>query len=124
MAVDKDFYMNVYGGSDLPDIDRLLVRAERAVECLIVTDPVTDREQRYYDLAVCAQAEYIALCGGVEAWAVSSSGNASNITVGSFSMSQGGASAESGKNTARGICSEVFGLLEKGGLLYRGCCAW
>ena len=121
MAVDKDFYTNVYGGNEYPDIDRLLVRAERAVECLIVTDPVTEREQKYYDLAVCAQAEYMGLCGGVEAWAVSVSGTASSFSVGSFSMSSGGSSAGGMSGTAKGISEEAFAFLEKGGLLFRGC---
>ena len=121
MAVDKDFYTNVYGGGEFSDIDRLLIRAERAIECLIVTDPVTEREQNYFNLAVCAQAEYMGLCGGVEAWAVSVSGDASSFSVGSFSMSSGGSSGSSSGGNAKGIADEAFALLEKGGLLFRGC---
>lgn len=121
MAVDSRFYYEVYGGSEYADIDRLLLRAENEIECLIVTYPVTEREQRYYNLAVCAQAEYMGLCGGVEAWQSSSSGNASSVTVGSFSFSQGSSSEKSG---SKGIAPSVFGLLEKGGLLYRGCDVW
>lgn len=121
MAVDSSFYYDVYGGSEYADIDRLLLRAENDIECLIVTDPVTSKEEKYFKLAVCAQAEYMGLCGGVEAWQASSSGNASSVTVGSFSFSQGGSSEKSSKS---GISPSVFSLLEKGGLLYRGCAVW
>ena len=121
MAVDKDFYTNVYGGGEFSDIDRLLIRAERAIECLIVTDPVTEREQNYFNLAVCAQAEYMGLCGGVEAWAVSVSGTAASFSVGSFSMSQGGSSGERNGAASLGICSRAESYLDRAGLLYRGC---
>ena len=98
MAVSTDFYYDVFGGVDYPDLDRLLTRAESEINCFILRAPETEEEMRQFDLAVCAEAEYMGLCGGVDAWAMSVSGTA-----------------------ARGICSRAESYLERAGLLYRGC---
>ena len=119
--VTEDFYYSIFGGTDYPELDRLLKRAGNEIDSLILRSPSGELEERNYSLAVCAQAEYMGLCGGVEAWQASSSGNTSSVTVGSFSLSQGGSSEKSGKS---GISPSVFSLLEKGGLLYRGCAVW
>ena len=74
MAVSVDFYNNVFGGVDYPDLDRLLTRAESEINCFILRAPETEEEMRQFDLAVCAEAEYMGLCGGVEAWSMSVSG--------------------------------------------------
>lgn len=124
MAVDLTFYKDIYGGAEYSDINRLLIRAERAVENAITVTPESDFQQRQYDFAVCAQAEYIGLCGGVEAWEGNISGTAQSFTVGSFSMSQSGSSGDGGGLRARGISSSAESYLERGGLLYRGCAAW
>lgn len=124
MAVDRTFYEEIYGGAEYDDIDRLLIRAERVVENVITVTPESDFGQRQYDFAVCAQAEYIGLCGGVEAWETNISGTAQSFTVGSFSMSQGGSSGDGGGFRAKGISSCAKSYLERGGLLYRGCAVW
>ena len=124
MAVSTDFYYDVFGGMDYPDLDRLLTRAGNEIDSLILRSPSGELEERNYSLAVCAQAEYMGLCGGVEAWAMSVSGNASSVSIGSFSMSQGGSSSGGGSAAARGICSRAESYLERAGLLYRGCGVW
>lgn len=124
MAVSTDFYYSIYGGGDYPDIDRLLTRAENEINGFILRSPETEEEERQFGLAVCAQAEYMGLCGGVDAWAMSVSGTAQSFTLGSFSMSQGGSTSGGGSAAARGICSRVESYLERAGLLYRGCGVW
>lgn len=122
MAVSKEFYHNIFCGADYPELDRLLKRAEIEIEKLILRSPEGELEERNYSFAVCAQAEYMGLCGGVEAWAVSVSGTASSFAVGAFSMSQVGSA--SGGGSANGICSRAMEYLSRSGLLYRGCEVW
>ena len=127
MAVNitEDFYYSIFGGTDYPELDRLLVRAGNEIDNVILRSPSGENEERSYSFAVCAQAEYMGLCGGVEAWAMSVSGNASSVSIGSFSMSQGGSSSGgSGGASDNGICSRALRYLERAGLLYRGCEAW
>ena len=124
MAVSKEFYHDIFCGADYPELDRLLKRAEIEIEKLILRSPEGELEERQYSFAVCAQAEYMGLCGGVEAWAASVSGTASSFSIGSFSMSQSGSGAASGGAAAVGICSRAMEYLSKSGLLYRGCAAW
>ena len=121
MAVSKEFYHDIFCGADYPELDRLLKRAEIEIEKLILRSPEGELEERNYSFAVCAQAEYMGLCGGVEAWAASVSGTASSFSIGSFSMSQGGSASGGSDN---GICSRAMEYLSKSGLLYRGCAAW
>ena len=124
MAVSKEFYHDIFCGADYPELDRLLKRAEIEIEKLILRSPEGELEERNYSFAVCAQAEYMGLCGGVEAWAASVSGTVSSFSIGSFSMSQSGSGAASGGAAAVGICSRAMEYLSKSGLLYRGCAAW
>lgn len=121
MAADRDFYINIYGGVEYDDLSRLLLRAGNEINCFILRAPETEEEMRQFDLAVCAQAEYMGLCGGIDAWAMSVSGTAQSFTLGSFSMSSGGSSSGGGSAAARGICSRAESYLERAGLLYRGC---
>ena len=121
MAVSKEFYHDIFCGADYPELDRLLKRAEIEIEKLILRSPEGELEERNYSFAVCAQAEYMGLCGGVEAWAVSVSGTAASFSVGSFSMSQGGSSGERNGAASLGICSRAESYLDRTGLLYRGC---
>ena len=121
MAVSKEFYHDIFCGADYPELDRLLKRAEIEIEKLILRSPEGELEERNYSFAVCAQAEYMGLYGGVEAWAVSVSGTAASYSVGAFSMSQGGSSGERNGAAALGICSRAASYLDRAGLLYRGC---
>lgn len=124
MAVSKEFYHDIFCGADYPELDRLLKRAEVEIEKLILRSPEGELEERSYSFAVCAQAEYMGLCGGVEAWTVSVSGTAASFSVGSFSMSQGGSSGERNGAASLGICSRAESYLDRAGLLYRGCEVW
>lgn len=119
--VTEDFYYSIFGGTDYPELDRLLKRAGNEIDSIILRSPSGELEERNYSFAVCAQAEYMGLCGGVEAWAMSVSGNASSVSIGSFSMSQGGSS---GGGSDNGICGKAMMYLDRAGLLYRGCAAW
>ena len=119
--VTEDFYYSIFGGTDYPELDRLLKRAGNEIDSLILRSPEGELEERQYSFAVCAQAEYMGLCGGVEAWAVSVSGTASSFAVGAFSMSQGGSASGGSDN---GICSRAMEYLSRSGLLYRGCEVW
>ena len=122
MTVDTGFYYDIYCGTEYEDIDRLLLRAAREIDSIILAEPEGEMQERQYKLAVCAQAEYMGLCGGIEAWAASVSGAASSFSVGSFSMSCGGSA--SGGSSDNGICSRSMEYLSRAGLLYRGCGAW
>ena len=124
MAVSKEFYHDIFCGADYPELDRLLKRAEIEIEKLILRSPEGELEERNYSFAVCAQAEYMGLCGGVEAWAVSVSGTAASFSVGAFSMSQGGSSGERNGAASLGMCSRAESYLDRAGPLYRGCDVW
>ncbi len=121
MAVDSDFYYDIFDGREYDDIDRLLTAAERVIDNVITITPAGEFQERQYNFAVCAQAQYMGLCGGAEAWEAGISGTAQSFSVGSFSMSSGGSSAGSSKMREKGISSAAESYLEKGGLLYRGC---
>lgn len=112
-----DFYRNVYCGREYEDMERLLKRSSNEIDSVIFMPPQREYQQMAYDFAVCAQAEYMGLCGGIEAWAQTVSGNPSSVTVGSFSVSYG---SGSGNASANGICSRSMEYLSKSGLLYRG----
>ena len=117
MAVSKEFYHDIFCGADYPELDRLLKRAEIEIEKLILRSPEGELEEKSYSFAVCTQAEYMGLCGGVEAWAVSVSGTAASFSVGAFSMSQGGSSGERNGAASLGICSRAESYLDRAGLL-------
>ena len=121
MAADRDFYINIYGGVEYDDLSRLLLRAGNVIDSVILTEPDGETQERAYNFAVCAQAEYIGLCGGVEPRCSIVSGGVSSFTVGSFSMSQGGASGSGAGGSSAGVCSRALAYLDKAGLLYRGC---
>lgn len=124
MTVDAEYYSNRFGGTDYADIDRLLLRAEKVISNMIIVTPVGSAQEKAYMDAVCAQAEYMGLCGGIEAWSASVSGTVSSVSIGSFSLSQGGAAASSGTASRRGISPDAISYLEISGLLERRCRVW
>ena len=115
-----DFYRDVYCGVEYPELERLLKRSENEIGGVIFMSPEGDEQVRLYEFAVCAQAEYMGLSGGIEAWAAKSSGDIASVSVGAFSMSYGGNSGSSGGGSADGICGRALEYLAKAGLLYRG----
>lgn len=124
MTVDAEYYTNHFGGTDYADIDRLLIRAEKAISNMIIVTPEGAVQEKAYMDAVCAQAEYMGLCGGIEAWSALVSGTASSVSIGSFSLSQGSSAASSGTAYRKGISADAVSYLETAGLLERRCCVW
>lgn len=119
---DIEFYKNIFGGTDHEDLEHLLTRAEREISAVITVEPASESQRRLFDFAVCAQAEYMGLCGGVEAWQGVTLGGGTSFTVGSFSMSGSGSAGGSGNDSANslGLCLAAENYLGKAGLLYRG----
>lgn len=117
MTVDSEYYYDCFGGTEQADIDRLLLRAEKTVNSMILISPNTELQEKAYKDAVCAQAEYMGMCGGLNAWILSSSGSAQSYTVGSFSMSTG----NSGSTSRSVLCKDAVSYLEISGLLERRC---
>ena len=117
---DTNFYLNEYGGAEYPDLEKLLKRAGHIIDCCILHG-VEGFQQRYYDLAVCAEAEYIGSLGGVEAFTEINNGSVNSFTVGSFSVSSGGSGGASGTayNSSAAPCPAAVMYLERGGLLGR-----
>jgi hypothetical protein len=119
---DVNFYLTVYGGVTYPDLEKLLKRAGHVVDNYILHD-VEPWQQQQYDLAVCAQAEYIGSVGGVDAYVDISNGGTSSLTIGSFSISGGGGGSTSGGSSSAGgasvPCSAAIAYLDKGCLLGR-----
>lgn len=118
MTVDSKYYVDIYGGEMFENINRLLRRAEDVISCITTQEPEGIMQETCYKKAICAQAEYIGLCGGVAGWQMTSS-NGVSFTVGSFSMSGGGSSGGS-SSQSNGIAPDALKFLEKGGLCYRG----
>lgn len=124
MSPDTDFYKNVYGGDEYPDLELLLKKAAEFINAKISVLPESEFEIRQYELAVCAQAEYIGSLGGRKSWqSIYGSSEVSSVTIGSFSMSRG-SEVQSGQSIPTGASTTAFGYLEQGGLLYRGCVVW
>lgn len=117
---DKNYYLNVYGGTDYPDIETYLKRAENIIDCFIL-HVVREWQQKWYDNAVCAQAEYIGSVGGIEAYTEFMNSGGGSLTIGSFSISSSGNS--SGNKTASSgdaaPCAAAISYLDRGGLLGR-----
>ena len=84
---------------------------------MITVEPVTEIQITAYKKAVCAEAEYIANCGGTSD--INEGNSAASFSLGKFSYSSG----SSGGSSA-GISDKASDLavmyLDKAGLLYRG----
>lgn len=119
--VTKAYYLEVYGGYEYDDLEDLLKRAEQAVRCIISAEPVPDTEQEIcYKNAVCAQAEVIGMCGGINSW-LANSQSGGGFTIGSFSMSGSSSGVGQGSSGSTGdVPYYTRSWLEKGGLIYRG----
>lgn len=126
MSLSK-FYLTVWQGSfrdNADELSRLLSRAEDVVNGSIFlsgytveTAPEGVRTAVYK--AVCAQADYIEACGGVEAI---SEGGMTSASLGKFSYSCGSAGDGSAASPTV-LCKLAAKLLAPTGLLYRGVAA-
>lgn len=124
MTVDYLYYTDTFKGEpvDNADFPRLLARAQDAMDALLfgklsLVDDMAACVQETVRRALCAQVEYYALYG-VEA-AVTGTADA-GFTVGHVSV-QGGSNASSKSVDIAGVCPAARAMLERTGLLYRGC---
>lgn len=124
MTVDYLYYTDAFKGEpvDSADFPRLLARARDAIDALLFgklsgVDDMAACVQETVRRALCAQVEYYALYG-VEAAATGAAD--AGFTVGHVSV-QGGSTAMSGGDNIAGICPASRAMLERTGLLYRGC---
>ncbi len=127
--VDEDYYKNVYKGVPIEnDLSVILERASDIVRqnCLYVIDDIEALPsfmQENLKKAVCAQAEFIEVNGGIKEFSAANSTCSSGFSIGGFSMSGSGSGYSSGnisgKISARNS-PEMLSYLEAAGLLYRG----
>ena len=126
---DINYYNNVYKGAKIGnDPETLLERASDIVRqsCINLPDDIEklpDIMQENIRKAVCAQAEFMEMNGGAEAFANENFSAGTGFSIGNFSVSKGssGSSGEniSGKISARNSPA-MISYLEAAGLLYRG----
>ena len=116
ISVDKSYYNDIYMGKEYDDIDRCLKRAADIIDGMIIVPIVTEPQLEAYKNAVCAEAEYIANCGGTSD--INEGKGAASFSLGKFSYSSGSSGSSSG---TAGITSDLAVMyLDKAGLLYRG----
>ena len=119
--VDESYYRGVYKGAEVyDDLGVLLDRASDIVrqQTLYRLDDIDSLPrfmQENVKKAVCAQAEFIDLNGGLDT--LNSAGTAS-FTIGKFSMS--GGTSGNGSNRSPSASPLMLSYLEAVGLLYRG----
>lgn len=121
-----DFYRTVWrGGFDGEDseLETLLSRAADVVNNAIYlsgeeVESVSEGYKTKVFKAICAQADYIDSCGGVESMNESAGGS---VTLGKFSYSSGtGGTSGSADNMGCSLCRQAEGYLMSAGLLYKG----
>ena len=120
--VDKVFYTEIYKGAEVDDdLDVLLDRASDIVRqhtlyCLDNIEIFPESIQENIKKAVCAQAEFIGSCGGLESL---NSNNIQGFSIGNFSMTGGGKNS-SGNSSPASAAPMMISYLESAGMLYRG----
>ena len=119
---DKTFYTEIYKGAEVDDdLDALLDRASDIVRqhTLYRLDDIgifPESIQENIKKAVCAQAEYIGSCGGLESF---NSGSIPSFSIGNFSMTGSGKNS-SGNSSPASAAPLMISYLESAGMLYRG----
>lgn len=119
--VDESYYRDVYKGAEVyDDLGVLLDRAsdivrQQTLYRLDDIDSLPHFMQENVRKAVCAQAEFIDLNGGLDT--LNSAGTAS-FSIGKFSMS--GGTSGNGSNRSPAASPLMLSYLEAVGLLYRG----
>ena len=117
ISVDIGYYYDVYGGEEYDDIDRCLKRGADIIDSMIIVEPVTEMQITAYKKAVCAEAEYIANCGGASD--INEGNSAASFSLGRFSYSSGSSGGSSAGISGKASTLAVM-YLDKAGLLYRG----
>ena len=126
---DEDYYNNIYKGVKIEnDLNTILERASDIVRqnCAYAIDDIGKLPyfmQENLKKAVCAQAEFMEMNGGSEAFASGNVSSGAGFSIGKFSMSGGNSSGSasdiSGKISERNS-PEMLAYLDAVGLLYRG----
>ena len=128
--VDEDYYNNIYKGVKIEDdeLNALLERASDIVRqnCAYAIDDIEKLPsfmQENIKKAVCAQAEFMEMNGGIETFSSGNISSGAGFSIGKFSMSGGNSSGSasdiSGKISERNS-PEMLAYLDAVGLLYRG----
>lgn len=121
-----NFYRTVWRGGfdgDETELEAILSRASDVVDDAIYLSGVEVKSvSELYIVnvfkAVCAQADYIDSCGGVQSMNESAGGS---VTLGKFSYSLGtGGTKGSVDNMGCELCRQAEGYLMSAGLLYKG----
>ena len=120
MYIDRDYYLNVYGGIESDDYDRLFIRASEMIDSVtgyrikrMGFDTLSEFQRDQVRLATAAQAEHIEKNGGISS--VDSS-SAVQMTLGKFSYMNASGTAE-GKRFS--VSGSALAALEPTGLLNR-----
>ena len=126
---DINYYNNIYKGIRIEsDPEVLLERASDIVRqnCMDIPDDIEklpDIMQENIRKAVCAQAEFMEINGGSEAFAGGNLSYGTGFSIGNFSVSKS-SSGNSEENISEKISARnspaMLSYLEAAGLLYRG----
>ena len=111
-----------FSGTDELELKKLLSRAADVVNNAIylsgwTVESVPYKLQDRVYKAVCAQADYIDSCGGVDCMNESSGGS---MSLGRFSYSDGSSSSGGSEERACHLCGQAEDYLLPTGLLYKG----
>lgn len=118
--IDKDYYLEIYGGCESDDYDRLFARAENIIDSVTGYkikhrgfEKLSDFERKQVKLAAAAQADFMEKNGGIYA---ADNTTTFQMTLGKFScMNSSGA----GTNPKKAVSSAALAALEPTGLLNR-----
>ena len=118
--IDKDYYINVYGGTESDECERLLERASSVVDRItgyrirhIGFDKLSEFEREQVMLAAASQADHIEKNGGINSY---DSAYAVQMTLGKFSYMNASGVSEKNRHS---ISEESISALEAAGLLCR-----
>lgn len=117
--ITADYYLNEWGGTfegTERELEMLLSRASDVIDNAIYLSgkSVADSSDSRVLKAICAQADYIIFCGGLEC--MNESGG--SVTLGKFSYSECGGGSSS--VSACSLCEQAEAYLLPTGLLYKG----
>ena len=121
--VDEKYYTDIYKGAEVDDdLDVLLGRASDIVRqhtlCRIDDiEALPGFMQENIKNAVCAEAEYISSCGGLESL---NSDSVTSFSIGKFSMTSGEKNSSGSASSPLPAAPLMLSYLESAGLLYRG----
>lgn len=122
--IDKDYYLEVYGGCESEDYDKLFAHAENIIDSItgyrikcMGFENLSAFQREQVKLAAAAQADFIEKNGGIYA---AESTSAVQMTLGKFSYMN---SSGTGSNPKKSVSSSAIAALEPTGLLNRsiGC---